>query len=33
MPEMGIGKGAYTRFKFMFLNAARATELLAYNTV
>ncbi len=31
--EMGLPKGSYTRFKFMFLNAARATEWLAYKTV
>lgn len=31
--EMGIPAGTYTRFKFTFLNAARATEWLAYKTV
>lgn len=31
--EMGLARGSYTRFKFLFLNAARATEWLAYKTV
>jgi hypothetical protein len=33
VPELGLQAGAYTRFKFTFLNAARATEFLAHRTV
>lgn len=33
VPEIGLEPGSYTRLKFTFLNAARATEFFAHKTV
>lgn len=32
VPELGLDRGTYTRFKFLFLNAARAAEFAAFKT-
>lgn len=33
MPELGVEKGSYSRFRFRFLNVARATEFTALEVV
>ena len=33
VPELGLDGGTYTRFKFLFLNAARAAEFAALKTI